>query len=95
MNLLASFPQRNALPGPRHMQAIQTARAMIVMALAVSVNQDDRDDWYPARRETGARSMEDLPQMIRRLIEAEQLLASHGRCDHPVWRATADEEASR
>ena len=46
----------------------------IVMALAAAVNQGDIDDWFPDKGETNVRSMEYLPEMRRRLIEADQLL---------------------
>ena len=65
----------------------------IVTALAAAVNQGDIDDWFPDQGETGVRSMEYLPQMRRRFIEADQLLASDGRCHHPVRRAATHEEA--
>ena len=46
----------------------------IVMALAAAVNKGDIDDWFPDRGETDVRSMEYLPEMRSRLIEAEPLL---------------------
>src|SRR6266704_3465333 len=46
----------------------------IVMALAAAVNQGDIDDWFPDKGETGVRSIEYLPEMRQRLIEAKQLV---------------------
>ncbi|MEO8971917.1 MAG: 2-C-methyl-D-erythritol 2,4-cyclodiphosphate synthase [Ktedonobacteraceae bacterium] len=40
----------------------------IVMALAAAVNRGDIDDWFPDKGETGARSIDYLPEMHRRLI---------------------------
>ncbi len=46
----------------------------IVMALAAAVNKGDIDDWFPDKGESGIKSIEYLPEMRRRLIEAEHLL---------------------
>jgi 2-C-methyl-D-erythritol 2,4-cyclodiphosphate synthase len=46
----------------------------IVMALAGATNTGDIDDWFPEKGETGVRSMEYLPEMRQRLIEAKQLV---------------------
>jgi 2-C-methyl-D-erythritol 2,4-cyclodiphosphate synthase len=46
----------------------------IVMALAGATNTGDIDDWFPDKGETGARSIEYLPEMRRRLIEPKQLV---------------------
>src|SRR6266496_1320920 len=46
----------------------------IVMALAGATNTGDIDDWFPDKGETGVRSMEYLPEMRQRLIEARQLV---------------------
>lgn len=46
----------------------------IVMALAGATNTGDIDDWFPDQGETGVRSIDYLPEMRRRLIEAEQLV---------------------
>ncbi len=46
----------------------------IVMALAGAVNKGDIDDWFPDKGESGVKSIEYLPEMRRRLIEAEHLL---------------------
>src|SRR5436190_11514294 len=46
----------------------------IVMALAGATNTGDIDDWFPDKGETAVRSMEYLPEMRQRLIEAKQLV---------------------
>ena len=46
----------------------------IVMALAGATNTGDIDDWFPEKGETGVRSMQYLPEMRQRLIEAKQLV---------------------
>ena len=48
----------------------------IVMALAAAVNKGDIDDWFPDKGETGVRSIDYLPEMRHRLIEAERLILS-------------------
>lgn len=48
----------------------------IVMALAAAVNKGDIDDWFPDKGETGVRSIDYLPEMRHRLIEAEHLILS-------------------
>ena len=45
----------------------------IVMALAGATNTGDIDDWFPDTGETGVRSMEYLPEMRKRLLEAKHL----------------------
>ncbi len=45
----------------------------IVMALAGATNTGDIDDWFPDKGETGAKSIEYLPTMRHRLIEAGNL----------------------
>src|SRR6266700_7860006 len=45
----------------------------IVMALAGATNTGDIDDWFPDTGETGKRSIEYLPEMRRRLLEAKRL----------------------
>ena len=42
------------------------------MALAGATNTGDRDDWFPDKGETG-KSIEYLPEMRRKLIEAHNL----------------------
>jgi 2-C-methyl-D-erythritol 2,4-cyclodiphosphate synthase len=44
------------------------------MALAAAVNRGDIDDWFPDKGETGARSIDYLPEMRRRLIEPNHLV---------------------
>lgn len=46
----------------------------IVMALAAAVNKGDIDDWFPDKGERGVRSLDYLPEMRRRLLDAERLL---------------------
>src|SRR5947209_14167907 len=46
----------------------------IVMALAGATNTGDIDDWFPDKGEVGVKSMEYLPDIRKRLIEAKQLL---------------------
>ena len=48
----------------------------IVMALAATVNKGDIDDWFPDKGETGARSIDYLPEMRRRLIVPDHLVLS-------------------
>lgn len=48
----------------------------IVMALAAAVNKGDIDDWFPDKGETGARSIDYLPEMRRRLIVPDHLVLS-------------------
>ena len=44
------------------------------IVMAGATNTGDIDDWFPEKGETGVRSMEYLPEMRRRLIEAKQLV---------------------
>jgi 2-C-methyl-D-erythritol 2,4-cyclodiphosphate synthase len=46
----------------------------IVMALAGATNTGDIDDWFPDQGETGVRSIDYLPEMRQRLIEAQQVV---------------------
>jgi 2-C-methyl-D-erythritol 2,4-cyclodiphosphate synthase len=46
----------------------------IVMALAGATNTGDIDDWFPDQGETGVRSIDYLPEMRHRLIEAQQVV---------------------
>jgi 2-C-methyl-D-erythritol 2,4-cyclodiphosphate synthase len=46
----------------------------IVMALAAATNTGDIDDWFPDTGETGAKSIDYLPSLRQRLIEAHHLL---------------------
>lgn len=49
----------------------------LVMALAGATNTGDIDDWFPDEGETGVRSIEYLPDIRQRLIEAKNLLISN------------------
>src|SRR6266699_2897041 len=46
----------------------------IVMALVGATNTGDIDDWFPDKGETGVKSIEYLPEMRRRLIEAKHII---------------------
>ncbi len=46
----------------------------IVMALAGATNTGDIDDWFPDKGETEVKSIEYLPEMRRRLIEAQHIV---------------------
>jgi 2-C-methyl-D-erythritol 2,4-cyclodiphosphate synthase len=46
----------------------------IVMALAGATNTGDIDDWFPDHGEIGVRSIEYLPDIRKRLIEANNIL---------------------
>jgi 2-C-methyl-D-erythritol 2,4-cyclodiphosphate synthase len=46
----------------------------IVMALAGATNTGDIDDWFPDQGETRVRSIDYLPVMRQRLIEAQQVV---------------------
>jgi 2-C-methyl-D-erythritol 2,4-cyclodiphosphate synthase len=46
----------------------------IVMALAGATNTGDIDDWFPDHGETGVHSIDYLPEIRRRLIEAKFLV---------------------
>ena len=46
----------------------------IVMALAGATNTGDIDDWFPDKGEIGVRSIDYLPEMRQRLIEAQQVV---------------------
>jgi 2-C-methyl-D-erythritol 2,4-cyclodiphosphate synthase len=46
----------------------------IVMALAGATNTGDIDDWFPDKGETGVKSIEYLPDIRKRLIEARNLM---------------------
>jgi 2-C-methyl-D-erythritol 2,4-cyclodiphosphate synthase len=65
-----SFPKG---PNTRRSDGDVVAHA-IVMALAGATNTGDIDDWFPDTGETGIRSIDYLPDMRRRLIEAKHLL---------------------
>lgn len=72
---LAGISFENFLKGPdtRRSDGDVIAHA-IVMALAGATNTGDIDDWFPDKGETGVRSIDYLPEMRRRLIDAKQLV---------------------
>ena len=73
--ILAGVPFENFPKGPNTKRSDGDVVAhAIVMALAGATNTGDIDDWFPEKGETGVRSMEYLPEMRRRLIEAKQLV---------------------
>ena len=73
--ILAGVPFENFPKGPNTKRSDGDVIAhAIVMALAGANNTGDIDDWFPEKGETGVRSMEYLPEMRRRLIEARQLV---------------------
>src|SRR5579864_7449371 len=45
----------------------------IVMALAGATNTGDIDDWFPDKGETGVKSIDYLPTIWKRLLEAKHL----------------------
>jgi 2-C-methyl-D-erythritol 2,4-cyclodiphosphate synthase len=73
--ILAGVPFENFPKGPNTKRSDGDVVAhAIVMALAGATNTGDIDDWFPEKGETGVRSMEYLPEMRQRLIEAKQLV---------------------
>ncbi len=73
--ILAGVPFENFPKGPNTKRSDGDVVAhAIVMALAGATNTGDIDDWFPEKGETGVRSMEYLPEMRHRLIEAKQLV---------------------
>src|SRR5438270_13332193 len=73
--VLAGVPFENFSKGPdtKRSDGDVVAHA-IVMALAGATNTGDIDDWFPDHGETGARSIDYLPVMRQRLIEAQQVV---------------------
>jgi len=73
--VLAGVPFEDFPKGPNTKRSDGDVVAhAIVMALAGATNTGDIDDWFPDKGETGVRSMEYLPEMRRRLIDAKQLI---------------------
>ncbi len=73
--VLAGVPFENFPKGPNTKRSDGDVVAhAIVMALAGATNTGDIDDWFPDKGETGVRSIEYLPEMRRRLIDAKQLI---------------------
>ena len=73
--VLAGIPFEDFSKGPNTTRSDGDVIAhAIVMALAGATNTGDIDDWFPDKGETGVRSIDYLPEMRRRLIEAKQLV---------------------
>ena len=73
--ILAGVPFENFPKGPNTKRSDGDVVAhAIVMALAGATNTGDIDDWFPDKGEAGVRSIEYLPAMRHRLIEAKQLV---------------------
>jgi 2-C-methyl-D-erythritol 2,4-cyclodiphosphate synthase len=66
------FEQFSKGPNTRRSDGDVVAHA-IVMALAGATNTGDIDDWFPDQGETGVRSMDYLPTMRKRLLEAKHV----------------------
>jgi len=73
--VLAGVPFENFPKGPNTKRSDGDVVAhAIVMALAGATNTGDIDDWFPDQGETGVQSINYLPEMRRRLIEAKRLI---------------------
>ena len=73
--MLAGVPFENFPKGPNTKRSDGDVVAhAIVMALAGATNTGDIDDWFPDQGETGVQSINYLPEMRRRLIEAKRLI---------------------
>ena len=73
--VLAGVPFEDFSKGPNTTRSDGDVIAhAIVMALAGATNTGDIDDWFPDKGETGVRSIDYLPEMRRRLIEAKQVI---------------------
>ncbi len=73
--VLAGVPFKKFSKGPNTKRSDGDVVAhAIVMALAGATNTGDIDDWFPDQGETGKKSMEYLPIMRQRLIEAKKLI---------------------
>jgi 2-C-methyl-D-erythritol 2,4-cyclodiphosphate synthase len=73
--VLAGIPFEDFSKGPNTTRSDGDVVAhAIVMALAGATNTGDIDDWFPDKGETGVRSIDYLPEMRRRLIEAKHVV---------------------
>ncbi len=73
--ILAGVPFENFFKGPNTKRSDGDVVAhAIVMALAGATNTGDIDDWFPDKGETGVKSIEYLPEIRQRLIEAKNIL---------------------
>ena len=61
-------------PIPKVTITVYTKRSRQVIVLAAATNTGDIDDWFPDKGETGLRSIDYLPSIRQRLIEAQHLL---------------------
>ena len=68
-----SFEKFDKGPNTKRSDGDVVAHA-IVMALAGATNTGDIDDWFPDQGETGVKSIEYLPDIRRKLIEANNIL---------------------
>ncbi|GCE26415.1 2-C-methyl-D-erythritol 2,4-cyclodiphosphate synthase [Dictyobacter alpinus] len=71
-----SFENFSKGPNTKRSDGDVVAHAL-VMALAGATNTGDIDDWFPDQGETGVRSIEYLPEIRQRLIEAKKLIVSN------------------
>src|SRR5213594_3218860 len=73
--VLAGVPLENFPKGPNTKRSDGDVVAhAIVMALVGATNTGDIDDWFPDKGETGVKSIEYLPEIRQRLIEAKNIL---------------------
>src|SRR5216117_1132497 len=71
--VLAGVPFEDFSKGPNTKRSDGDVVAhAIVMALVGATNTGDIDDWFPDKGETGVKSIEYLPEIRQRLIEAKQ-----------------------
>src|SRR2546421_5412474 len=73
--VLAGVPFEDFSKGPNTKRSDGDVVAhAIVMALVGATNTGDIDDWFPDKGETGVKSIEYLPEIRQRLIEARRLV---------------------
>src|SRR6266566_1334120 len=73
--VLAGVPFETFPKGPNTQRSDGDVVAhAIVMALVGATNTGDIDDWFPDKGETGVKSIEYLPEIRQRLIEAKNIL---------------------